>query len=132
MYRTGDFCLREIIHRFNWKLKDKIITYQVCLFIFTSLAKSELQFSANIGIGSRLGSGICSASVLSDADHVSLITALSASTWIDILEAFQFEIRLGFSHLILASDSVISMNLSCSVSNGDSTLSLLLLVILEL
>ena len=48
----------------------------------------------------------------SSLNHVSIVSTLSASAWVDILEAFELELSTGFDWSILLSNCIVGMNLS--------------------
>ena len=50
-------------------------------------------------------------SLSSSLNHVSIVSTLSASAWVDILEAFELELSTGFDWSNLLAHCVVGMNL---------------------
>ena len=57
-------------------------------------------------------------------DHVGVVATLSARPWVNILEAFEFELCFGFDDLVLLPNSVIGMDLRIGHSDSNRALGL--------
>ena len=57
------------------------------------------------------------ACALACLNHESIVSTLSASAWVDVLEAFELELSTGFDRSNLLADRIVGMNLCVCFSN---------------